>query len=111
MALTDYISPMVIAAEGYIHATDNEALLANIDKQFLATQGWVNMAQVRNVWLSIHMAAQIVGISSPTLLSYAKAGYLKLDDGRVSLLEALTFDYVAAKKKELRKKQRPVNRR
>jgi hypothetical protein len=49
----------------------------------------------------------VVGISTTTLGSYANLGYIQVgDDGKVSLLDALAFDYAAAKRKELDNKRR-----
>ncbi len=112
MALTDYISPDIIAAEGYVHSSDNDALLECIDKDYLHSQGWVDMSAVRDVPISVRKAAEIVGVAASTLAGYVSLGYLKSDDeGHVSLFDALVFDRVAAKKRLLADKPRYVNRR
>lgn len=92
-----------------MHTSNPEMLLANIDKQYLAQAGYVNIAETRNVDISIHKAARIAGVTSPTLASYIKAGYLKLTpDGKLSLFDVLVFNYKLAKRAELDKKERRV---
>lgn len=107
MPITDYISPTLLHQEGWVNTADTEQMFAKLDKRYLAEQGYVNMSQLRDVCLSIHKAAEVIGISSTTLLTYAKAGYLELNDqGQVPLLAALTFDYATAKRAESEKKRR-----
>lgn len=112
MPLTDYISPEVLAAEGYIHRTDKEALFENIGAEYLHSRGWVDMTSLRDVPISIRKAAQIAGISPTTLAGYVSLGYIRVDgEGHVSLLDALTFDAKAAKRRLRASKLRYVNRR
>lgn len=109
MPITDYITPSMLHKEGWVHTSDPEMLLANIDKQYLAQAGYVNIAETRNVEISVHKAAQIAGVTSPTLASYIKAGYLALTpDGKVNLFDVLAFNYKLAKRAELNKKERRV---
>ncbi len=112
MPITDYISPQTLQQEGWVNTADVEQMFDKMDKRYLAQQGWVDLSQVRDVWLSIHKASEVVGISSATLLSYVRLGYLELNEqGQVSLLAALTFDYEAAKRAELDKKRKLKLRR
>lgn len=107
MPITDYISPSMLHMEGWVHTSDSATLLANIDKQYLAQAGYINLAETKNVELSVHKAAQIAGVAPPTLVSYIKAGYLNLTpDGKLRLLDVLAFDYKLAKRTELNKKDR-----
>lgn len=109
MPITDYISPSTLRMEGWVRTSDSAMLLANLDKQYLAQAGYINIAKTRNVDLSIHKAAQIAGVTSPTLASYIKAGYLKLTpDGKLNLFDVLSFNYKLAKRTELDKKERRV---
>lgn len=112
MPLIDYISPKVLADEGYIHNTDKAAMFANIGPDYLNSLGWVDMTAVRAVPISIRKAAQIAGIAASTLAGYVSLGYMKADEeGHVSLFDALTFDAKAAKRRLLDSKPRYVNRR
>lgn len=112
MPLTDYISPEVLAAEGYIHRSDKAALFENIGAEYLHSRGWVDMTSLRDVPISIRKAAQIAGISPTTLAGYVSLGYIRVDgEGHVSLLDALTFDAKAAKRRLRASKLRYVNRR
>lgn len=108
--LTDFISPEVLAREGFVHTSDSAQMLEKIDKAFLAENGWVNLSTLRHVKVTIRKAAEVVGISASTLKEYAKMGYLPIDeDGYVSLLNAITFDYPAAKRVYLATKERVNN--
>ncbi len=112
MPLTDYISPKVLAEEGYIHRTDKEALFENIGAEYLHSRGWVDMTSLRDVPISIRKAAQIAGCAASTMAGYVSLGYMPIDeDGHVSLLDALTFDVKAAKRRLRASKIRYVNRR
>lgn len=112
MALIDYISPKVLSDEGYIHNSDKEAMFDNIGADYLNSRGWVDMTAVRAVPVSVRKAAQIAGIAASTLAGYVSLGYIKADeDGHVSLLDALTFDAKAAKRRLLADKPHFVNRR
>lgn len=112
MPLTDYISPKVLYDEGYIHRSDKEDLFENIGAEYLHSRGWVDMSALRAVPISVRKAAQIAGISPTTLAGYVSLGYIRVDgDGHVSLLDALTFDAKAAKRRLLASKIRYVDRR
>lgn len=112
MALIDYISPKVLSDEGYIHNSDKAAMFDNIGAAYLNSRGWVDMTAVRAVPISINKAAQIAGIAASTLAGYVSLGYMQADDdGHVSLLDALTFDAKAAKRRLLDSRPRFVNRR
>lgn len=112
MPLTDYISPQVLADEGYIHRSDKAALFENIGVEYLHSQGWVDLTTVRDVPISIRKAAQIAGCSATTLAGYISLGYMRIDEnGHVSLLDALTFDVKAANLRLRASKIRYVNRR
>ena len=99
--LTDYIPAQVLEREGFVHCSDSEKMLERIDKQFLADRG---------VNVSIRKAAEIVHCSAATLAEYVKMGYLTANDGQISLYDALTFDYPAAKRAYLSTKERANNR-
>lgn len=106
MALIDYIAPSVLAEEGYIHKSSQSEMLGNLDRGFLAEQGWVNLSHARNVEVSVQKAAQIIGVSSPTLEGYVKLGYLKKTaNGKILLIAALSFDYKKVKKDYLKSKK------
>ena len=93
MALTDYISPSVLADEGYIHESQKGVMLEHIGRRYLSGQGYADLSRVRDVRVSANMAAEIIGIKSPTLNGYAKLGYIHRSiDGKYSLLEVLSFD-------------------
>ena len=105
--LTDFISPEVLAREGFVHTSDSARMLEKIDKAYLAENGWVNLSALRNVKVTIRKAAEVIGISASTLKAYVEMGYLPVGaDGYVSLLDAITFDYAAAKRKYLDSKSR-----
>lgn len=104
--ITDYIPAQVLEREGFVHISDSAKMLERIDKGFLAEQGWTNLAHLRGVMLSVHKAAKIVGIDPKTLLAYIKGGYIAADqNGQVSLVDALTFDYKGAKRAYLDSKR------
>lgn len=104
--LTDYIPAQVLEREGFVHSSDSEKMLERIDKSFLAERGWVNLSMLRHVKVSVRKAAEIVECSASTLKEYIRMGYLAVDDaGQVSLLDAVSFDYPAAKKAYLTAKQ------
>ena len=110
--LTDFISPEVLAREGFVHSSDNEQMFAKIDKAYLAKRGWGDMSILRGVKVSPRKAAEIAGCSASTLNEYIKMGYLAVDDaGQVSLFDAVQFDYPAAKRAYLSTKQRIDNSR
>lgn len=112
MALIDYISPKVLSDEGYIHNSDKEAMFDNIGADYLNSRGWVDMTALRDIPMSVCKAAQIAGISPTTMAGYVSLGYIKVDkDGHISLLDALTFDAKAAKRRLRASKLRYVNRR
>lgn len=105
--LTDFISPEVLAREGFVHTSDSAQMLEKIDKAYLAENGWVNLSALRDVKVTIRKAAEVIGISASTLKAYVEMGYLPVGaDGYVSLLDAITFDYTAAKRKYLDSKSR-----
>ena len=107
MPLTDYIAPDVLREEGYIYKGDSHEMLENIDKDYLRSQGWVNLSALQNVPLSIHKAAQIIGIHPSTLASYVELGYIRSDEsGRIAMIDALRFDYSKAKEMLLKSKTR-----
>lgn len=107
MPITDYISAKTLQQEGWVNAANTEEMYEKLDKTYLAQQGWVNAPRLRNVWLSVNKAAEVVGISGATLATYIKRGCLSLNaHGQVSLHEALTFDYEAAKGRMLDEKRR-----
>lgn len=108
--LTDYIPAQVLEREGFVHCSDSEKMLERIDKQFLAERGWLQAAILRGVNVSIRKAAEIVHCSAATLAEYVKMGYLTANDGQISLYDALTFDYPAAKRAYLSTKKRANNR-
>lgn len=105
--LTDFISPEVLAREGFVHTSDSAQMLEKIDKAYLAENGWVNLSALRDVKVTIRKAAEVIGISASTLKAYVEMGYLPVGaDGYVSLIDAITFDYAAAKRKYLDSKSR-----
>lgn len=108
--LTDYIPAQVLEREGYVHCSDSEKMLERIDKQYLTDRGWLQAAILRGVNISIRKAAEIVHCSAATLAEYVKMGYLTANDGQISLYDALTFDYPAAKRAYLSTKERANNR-
>jgi hypothetical protein len=110
--LTDFIPAQVLEREGYIHMSDSAAMLAKIDKGYMAEQGWVNITSARKVRISIRKAAEIAGCAADTLAGYVKLGFLTADEGnRLSLAEVLTFDISAAKRAYLDSKSPRASRR
>ncbi len=108
--LTDFISPQVLEREGYIHISDNEKMLEYIDKAFLAAHGWFHKPNLGHVNLSVNKASDVVGVAPQTLAGYIRAGYMPAnDDGQVRLVDAMTFDYKAAKRALLDSKNRTNN--
>ena len=106
MALTDYVAPSVLAEEGYIHKSCQSELLGNLDREFMAEEGWVNLNHARDVEVSVHKASQIIGCTSPTLEGYIKLGYLrKTASGNILLIAALSFDYKKVKRDYLDSKK------
>lgn len=107
MALIDYISPAVLSEEGFIHKSCQSEMLGNLDPAFMAEMGWANLKplQKREVAVSVSKAAEIMGITPPTLEGYIKMGFInKTPNGKILLLTALSFDYKAAKRKYLASK-------
>ena len=110
--LTDYIPAQVLEREGYVHISDPEKMLAKMDKDYLSAQGYVHSAILRSVKISVGKAAEIADCSATTLKKYIEMGYLAVDAaGQVSLLDAVNFDYRAAKKAESATKTRIDNSR
>lgn len=95
--LTDFIPAQVLEREGYIHTSDSEKMLANIDPATLARHGWHNLSHLRPVRISVRKAAEIIDCAASTLAAYIKMGYLPAENGQVLLSDALTFNYPAAK--------------
>ena len=56
--LTDFISPEVLAREGFVHTSDSAQMLEKIDKAYLAECGYVNLSALRDVKLSVRKAAE-----------------------------------------------------
>ena len=107
MAITDYISATTLQAEGWVNVADAEQMFERMDKSYLAARGYTDASRLAGIRISLNQAAGVVGISTTTLGSYANLGYIQVgDDGKVSLLDALAFDYAAAKRKELDNKRR-----
>lgn len=107
MPITDYISPQTLFNEGWVRADDQQGMLEKLDKSYLAARGYTDASRLAGIRISLNQAAGVVGISATTLASYANLGYIQVgDDGKVSLLDALAFDYAAAKRKELDNKRR-----
>ena len=107
MPITDYISPQTLFNEGWVRADDQQGMLEKIDKVYLAENGYIYSPRLAQVRVSISKAAELVGISPATLAQYVTLGYLPVgEDGKVSMLEALSFDYASAKRQELKKKSR-----
>lgn len=104
--ITDYIPAAVLEREGFVHRSDSAKMLEAIDKGYLASQGWANLSQCRSVMLSANKAAEVIGIAPATVRAYIKSGHLPSVAGYVSLLDALTFDYPAAKEDYLNSKYR-----
>lgn len=104
--ITDYIPAQVLEREGFVHISDSAKMLERIDKGFLAEQGWANLAAKRGVKVSVRKAAEIVGVDAKTLLAYIKGGYIAANEnGQVSMVDALTFDYKKAKQAYLNSKK------
>ena len=98
MALFDYISPARLKNEGYINKADSKEMFDNIDKEYLKEQGWFDLSSLNNVPLSIHMAAQVVGVHATTLTGYVARGVIRTDStGHIAFLDALRFNYKKAK--------------
>jgi hypothetical protein len=89
--ITDYIPAQVLEREGYIHRSDMKSLLEAVGPDY------VNVSALRGVKVSLREAAEIVKISVNTLTAYAKMGYIVVEGGKVLLLDALNFDFKAAK--------------
>ena len=104
--LTDFIPAQVLEREGFVHRSDSAKMLEAIDKDYLASQGWANLARCREVMLSPTKAAEIVGVAPATLRAYIRTGHLRTVNGNVTLLDAMTFDYEAAKVDYLKNKHR-----
>ena len=104
--LTDFIPAQVLEREGFIHSTNSEKMLEAIDKDYLASQGWAKLSRCRSVMISANKAAEVIGIAPATVRAYIKSGHLPSVAGYVPLLDALTFDYPAAKEDYLTKKHR-----
>lgn len=106
--ITDFIPAHVLEREGYIHKSDKEALMANIDRATLARHGWYNVNMTADaaadVTISVRKAAEIIGVAASTLTAYIKMGYLRTVEGGVLLRDALTFDYESAKRSYLKSK-------
>lgn len=105
MALTDYISPTVLAEAGYIHESQKGVMLKLIGRHYLAEQGYTQLSRVRDVMVNGAFASQIIGIDRKTLIGYAKLGYIhRTIEGKYSLLEVLNFDHKEVKKEYLASK-------
>lgn len=101
MALIDYIEPRILREEGYIHITDTDSMIERLGRE-----KWVNLSQMRPISISLHLAAEVIGITQPTLVAYAKLGYIRVNaEGKVSLIDAILFDYRNVKRDALNKKR------
>lgn len=108
--LTDFISPAVLEREGFVHISEPEKIFAMLDRAALAKLGWVNVEELRPVKVSVRKASEIAKVAPNTLMGYIRAGYLADDpNGRVSIADAMTFDYQAAKRDMLDNKDRTNN--
>ncbi|MBO7285105.1 MAG: hypothetical protein J6U69_00720 [Alistipes sp.] len=104
--LTDYIPAQVLRQEGFVHISDSAAMLDALDKQYMASKGWINVASAKRVRVSIRKAAEIVGCSAATLDGYVKLGYIAVDsDKKLSLLDVLSFNMSEVKKAYLESKK------
>ena len=101
--ITDYVSAEVLEREGYIHVADKAKLLEALDRGFLGEMGWINLERLRHIRLTVSKASEIAGCSRQTLETYIKLGYIPTDDGSVTLLDVLNFDYDEAKRDRLSK--------
>ena len=102
--ITDYIPAAVLEREGFVHRSDSAKMLEAIDKDYLASQDWVNLARCREVMISPTKAAEIVDVAPATLRVYIRTGHLRTVNGKVLLKDALTFDYSVAKEDYLNSK-------
>lgn len=110
MPITDYIPAQTLVNEGWLRADDQQGMFDNIDKHYLAERGYVCAERLANVRVSVNKAAELVGVSPSTLATYITTGYIAVDaDGKISMLDAISFDYTAAKRAELAKKRRMRN--
>ena len=92
-----------------MHITDTESMLAHLPATTLVQRGWIRSERLSNVRVSVNKAAEFVGISPTTLASYITLGYLRIDgDGKLSMLDVLSFDYASAKRTELASKRKVV---
>lgn len=105
MALTDYIPPEILASEGYIHKSQKEAMFEQLDRQFLAEQGYGDLRKLEGISVPVSKAAEIIGMAVSTLDGYVKLGYIRKDiNGKIALLDAIGFDKNATKDKYLASK-------
>lgn len=101
--ITDYVSAEVLEREGYIHIEDKEKLFQALDRGFLGEKGWINLEHLRHIRLSVSKASEIAGCSRTTLETYIGLGYVPSEDGSVTLLDAIKFDYPKAKQDRISK--------
>ena len=100
--LTDFIPAETLRREGYIYEGDTDEMIAAIGKEQLNSRGWFNVERLRGIMISVNRAAHIIGIHPSTLSGYVSTGALAVNnEGKVSMFDALLFDYKDAKRKYL----------
>lgn len=65
-----------------------------VDEMELKKAGFVNAEQFNHVALSFNLVAKILGVSVSTVASYARAGFIPVnDDDKISLADALKLNF------------------
>ena len=109
--LTDFIPAETLRREGYIYKGDTDEMIEAIGAERLNSRGWFNVERLRGIMISVNRAAHIIGIHPSTLSCYVSAGALAVNsEGKVSMFDALLFDYQDAKRKHLASKTNIKNK-
>lgn len=83
-----------------------------IDEIALRDAGYVNADQFNHVPLSFNVVAKILGVSVTTVISYARAGFIPVDDAdKISLADALKLDFKKLHDDYIKSRNLIVNRK
>lgn len=83
-----------------------------VDEIELKKAGFVNAEQFSHVALSFNLVAKILGVSVNTVASYARAGFIPLnDDEKISLADALKLDFKRLHDEYIKSRSLVVNRK
>lgn len=83
-----------------------------VDEMELKRAGFVNAEQFSHVSLSFNLAAKILGVSVSTVISYANAGFIPVNnDDKISLADALKLNFEELHKEYIRSRNSVCRRK